>query len=95
MRDRDLNFERMTLEEMKRKHLEEMDRVEEESDPPLPGSLFGYPLLSQQILGNMVSSARSLGLECHQRTPDLEAIKLFMAKRYRYMDDDVAHAPLW
>ena len=77
-----------------RKFQNAMDRDEEETDPELPLSLFETSKIRAQIMIVMLSSVKMLGLTSHQSTPDLEAIKTFMAKRHRYLDDDIPHEPL-
>lgn len=46
-------------------------------------------LLHQRI--SMLSTIKLLGLECHQLTPDFEAIDEFLRYRYNYWTDDVPH----
>ena len=40
---------------------------------------------------SMLASLTPWGLELHQHTPDIEAIERFLAKRYRYWDEDYPH----
>ncbi|MDT7687885.1 MAG: hypothetical protein QOE46_644 [Acidobacteriota bacterium] len=39
----------------------------------------------------MLSTIKVLGLECHQMTPDFEAIEHFLRYRYNFWSDDIPH----
>jgi hypothetical protein len=72
-----------------------MCAVETELNTPQPVTLFTCSALRLNIQINMQSSLRHLGLECHQATPNLEAITAFLSRRYRYKDDDIPHEDIF
>jgi hypothetical protein len=57
----------------------------------VPLSEFTEENLVRQYRTNMTSTLKLLGLDCHQRTPDLEAIEHFLKVRYNYFTDDIEH----
>ncbi|MGB7923312.1 MAG: hypothetical protein WCF57_08710 [Pyrinomonadaceae bacterium] len=57
----------------------------------VPLSEFTEENLVRQHRTNMTSTLKLLGLDCHQRTPDLEAIEHFLKVRYNYFIDDIEH----
>ena len=78
-----------------KKSMAEFYRPEKPDDPVLGDELFTFQSLERQALFNLASSAKVLGLELHQATPDVSALKRFLAAKYNYMSDDVPHAPIF
>jgi len=76
-----------------------MHRLMSESEaaeaPALSDGLFAEERIRQSIKTNMLSTVKGLGLEVHQRAPDLTGIERFLAERYRYKDDDIEHTPIF
>ena len=40
---------------------------------------------------SQMATLKFLGLECHQQTPDFDAISDFLGYRFNYWTDDVEH----
>lgn len=59
--------------------------------PLLDPAAFSYERLAMQVDLNMLSTIKSLGLECRQETPNLPAIREFLDRRYRFRIDDIEH----
>ena len=71
-----------------------MDMICQEEDPNLeavPLTEFTKDRLRLHLHVSMTSTLRNLGLECHQQTPDFNAISDFLGKRYNYWTDDIEH----
>lgn len=64
---------------------------ESNDQEPIPASVFTEKALREQSIGFVMASILGWGLECRMRTPDLEAIWLFLDRRYGYWTDDVPH----
>lgn len=58
---------------------------------PVPIEEFSKDKLLFCLRISMLSTIKLLGLECHQLTPNLEAIDNFLRYRYNYWTDDVSH----
>ncbi len=65
--------------------------IENENWEPVPLTLFSEDDLLFGLRTTMPSTLKGLGLECHQLTPDIEAIDHFLRIRYRYWSDDIEH----
>jgi hypothetical protein len=89
------NVAMMSRKEASQLYWDAMERPEQEDDQRLPDELFSLENLRRQIAANMTSSAKNLGLELHQATPDLEALERFLSERYHYKSDDIAHDNLF
>ncbi len=83
----------MTIDE--RKKLLQHLAHEEESDRSIrvPVEVFSLESLRFGLRMSMISTIQGYGLEPNRETPDIDAIEDFLAKRYRYWDDDVEHEP--
>ncbi|MBF4474267.1 hypothetical protein [Methanobacterium formicicum] len=68
-----------------------MNEEEDENSEIVPLHLFKKESLVKCGNMNMISTIKGLGLECHQETPDFEAINHFLSERYNYWTDDVEH----
>jgi hypothetical protein len=65
---------------------------EEKSEwKPVPLSIFHEDTLLFCLHTSMLSTIKVLGLECHQMTPDFEAIEHFLRHRYNFWSDDIPH----
>jgi len=62
-----------------------------ESRDPVPLSLFNFHYLEEMLKMSALSTLKGLGMECHQLTPNLDAIMALLAERFRYWEDDVDH----
>jgi hypothetical protein len=58
---------------------------------PVPMDIFHEDTLYHCLQTSMVSTLQGLGLECHQVTPDFNAIDGFLRYRYNYWSDDIPH----
>lgn len=58
---------------------------------PVPMAAFKIDALEFNRVVGLPVFLKGVGLDVHQRTPDLPAIEHFVAVRYRYWDDDVPH----
>lgn len=58
---------------------------------PVPMDIFHESTLYHCLQTSMVSTLQGLGLECHQVTPDFDAIDDFLRYRYNYWTDDIPH----
>lgn len=58
---------------------------------PVPLRIFHEDTLLFCLCTNMLSTIKVLGLECHQMTPDFEAIEHFLRYRYNFWSDDIPH----
>ena len=58
---------------------------------PVPIGSFTLDSMNNHRQLAMMSLLNHWGLECHQRTPDIDAIERLLADRYGYWNDDVAH----
>jgi len=58
---------------------------------PVPSAVFTRENLIRELRMTMLSTLQIFGLECHQQTPDIEAIDHFLSVRYNYWNDDVEH----
>ncbi len=66
-------------------------KPESESDSKVPISEFTEENIQMSFKGNMLSTMKLLGLECHQMTPDFDGIEHFLRHRCNYWDDDIEH----
>jgi hypothetical protein len=58
---------------------------------PVPLDIFHEGTLLFCLHTSLLSTLKVLGLECHQMTPDFDAIDNFLRYRYNYWSDDVPH----
>lgn len=58
---------------------------------PVPMTAFELDALEFHRTVGLPVFLKGVGLDVHQRTPDIPAIENFLAVRYRYWDDDVPH----
>ena len=58
---------------------------------PVPIDIFNEGILYHCLQTSMLSTIEGLGLECHQMTPDFDAIDNFLRYRYNYWSDDIPH----
>lgn len=58
---------------------------------PVPIDAFDIDALDFNRVAGLPVFLKGVGLDVHQRTPDIPAIEHFLAMRYRYWDDDVPH----
>jgi hypothetical protein len=68
-----------------------LSQPEPEDAPPVPVAEYATEKLRQQLKMYMASFAHTFGLELHQLAPDLPALEDFLAHRYHFWSDDVAH----
>ncbi len=68
-----------------------MSRPETLDDLEVPLSEFSEEKLRFCHQISMLSTIKILGLECHQATPDFNAIEHFLINRYNYWSDDIEH----
>lgn len=58
---------------------------------PVPMAAFSLENLEFNRVMGLPMFVRGVGLDVHQRTPDIPAIEHFVSERYRYWLDDVPH----
>jgi len=75
----------------KTRFLELMNQPETDDAEFIPIVEFSKKRLRFQLYASMLSTLKSLGFEIHQQTPDLNAISIFLGKRYNYWTDDIDH----
>jgi len=68
-----------------------LSQPEPEDALPVPVAEYATEKLRQQLKMYMASFAHTFGLELHQLAPDLPALEDFLAHRYHFWSDDVAH----
>ncbi len=68
-----------------------LTRAEGPESPPVPVSEYSEEKLRLALRVSMLDTLAIFGLELHQDFPDFPAIEEFLARRYRYWDDDVEH----
>jgi hypothetical protein len=79
------------LDAFKRTFLALAGRPESEADQVVPTEEFTRERLEFIDQGNMPSTVLQWDLELHQHTPDVPAIRRFLAERYRHSVDDIEH----
>ena len=70
-------------------------RAEKADWDPVPFGQYTEEELMKQLRISMTSTLQLFGLECHQYTPDMEAIDHFLGTRYNYWKDDIEHDDLF
>jgi hypothetical protein len=69
-----------------------MDDAETPDMATVPLKEFTEEKIRMQQNVTMTSSLKIYNLECHQHTPDFDAIAHFLRHRYNYFTDDIPHA---
>ena len=79
------------LQKLKESVSDAMVRQESENTTPVPMSEYTEKSMRRALKLSQVATLRTLRLECHQQTPDFEAIDDFLRARFNYWTDDVEH----
>lgn len=79
------------LDEMRKGIFEVWYDLEAEGHSIIDLGEFHLETLRQALELSMASTSKGLGLECHQDTPDVPAIREFLSRRYNYWTDDIEH----
>lgn len=90
---RRLSFD--SVREFQNIHARIAEEIETSSSPEIPLSEVTIERLRMSLEMSAWATLKSYGLECHQPTPDIPATMAFLAQRYNYWSDDVAHVPLF
>lgn len=80
-----------TVDEVRSRALALDGTLDETFANPLNLSLTDFEMQEGVML---ISLAEGWGLDCHQATPDLRALRSFLGRRYRLYEDDVDHPNL-
>ena len=81
----------VSIEELKRRSNQIQSTPETSMTAITPVSTFSEEAMKQALELSMVSTLQIIGLECHQRAPDLRAIREFLIRRCHYWSADVPH----
>ena len=79
------------LQKLRESVSDAMVRQESENTTPVPMSEYTEESMRRSLKLSQVATLRTLRLECHQQTPDFEAIDDFLRERFNYWTDDVEH----
>ena len=83
--------QRLTQEEIQKEMRSVMYSEEPEDAAEVPVREFSEEAMRLALRACQLSTLRNNGLDCHQQTPDFDAIDDFLRHRFNYWTDDVRH----